>query len=150
MAAPGASLDLVDPRGLRFAATLTAIVLAVVLLTSNGYVLAAQGVVFAIGAIGGLRRAPYGLLFRYTLAKRLGPPAEREPEAPPRFAQAVGLGFAALGVVGFAVGLGWLGLVATAFAFIAAFLNAAFGYCLGCEFYLLSRRLLTTRKGVPA
>ena len=81
----------VDPRGLRFAATLTAIVLAAVLLTSNGYVLAAQGVVFAIGAIGGMRRAPYGLLFRYTLAKRLGPPAQREPEAPPRFAQAVGL-----------------------------------------------------------
>jgi Domain of unknown function (DUF4395) len=141
---------LVDPRGLRFAATLTAIVLAVVLLTSNGFVLAAQGVVFAIGAFAGLRRAPYGVFFRYTLAKRLGPPAEREPEAPPRFAQAVGLGFAAIGVVGFALGLGWLGLVATAFAFIAAFLNAAFGLCLGCELYLLSRRVLTTRKGVPA
>ena len=141
---------LVDPRGLRFAATLTAIVLAVVLLTSNGFVLAAQGVVFAIGAFAGLRRAPYGVLFRYTLAKRLGPPAEREPEAPPRFAQAVGLGFAAIGVVGFALGLGWLGLVAAAFAFIAAFLNAAFGFCLGCELYLVSRRVLTTRKGVPA
>ena len=141
---------LVDPRGLRFAATLTAIVLAVVLLTSNGFVLAAQGVVFGIGAFAGLRRAPYGVVFRYTLAKRLGPPAEREPEAPPRFAQAVGLGFAAIGVVGFALGLGWLGLVATAFAFIAAFLNAAFGLCLGCELYLLSRRVLTTRKGVPA
>ncbi len=141
---------LVDPRGLRFAATLTAIVLAVVLLTSNGFVLAAQGVVFGIGAFAGLRRAPYGVLFRFTLAKRLGPPAEREPEAPPRFAQAVGLGFVAIGVVGFALGLGWLGLVATAFAFIAAFLNAAFGFCLGCELYLLSRRVLTTRKGVPA
>jgi len=141
---------LVDPRGLRFAATVTAIVLAVVLLTSNGYVLGAQGVVFAIGAFAGLRRAPYGVLFRTTLARRLGPPAEREPEAPPRFAQAVGLGFAAIGVAGFAVGLGWLGLVATAFAFIAAFLNAAFGFCLGCEVYLLSRRVLTTRKGVTA
>ncbi|HEY0870015.1 MAG TPA: DUF4395 domain-containing protein, partial [Acidothermaceae bacterium] len=118
---------LVDPRALRFAATLTAIVLAVVLLTSNGYVLAAQAVVFAIGAIAGLRRAPYGVLFRTTIARRLGPPAEREPEAPPRFAQAVGLGFAAIGVIGFAVGFGWLGVVATAFAFIAAFLNAAFG-----------------------
>jgi Domain of unknown function (DUF4395) len=144
------SPHLVDPRGLRFAATLTAIVLAVVLLTSNGYVLAAQGVVFAIGAFAGLRRAPYGVLFRQTLARRVGPPAEREPEAPPRFAQAVGLVFAAIGVVGFAVGLGWLGLVATALAFIAAFLNAAFGFCLGCELYLLSRRVLTIRKGVPA
>lgn len=144
------SATLVDPRSLRFAATITAIVLALVLLTSNGIVLAVQAAVFAIGAFGGLRSAPYGLLFRYTLGKRLGPPAEREPEAPPRFAQAVGLGFAAVGVVGFAVGLSWLGLVATAFAFIAAFLNAAFGYCLGCEMYLLSRRVLTSRKGVPA
>jgi Ca2+/Na+ antiporter len=144
------SANLVDPRGLRFAATITAIVLAVVLLTSNAIVLAVQTAVFAIGAFGGMRRAPYGQLFRYTLAKRLGPPAEREPEAPPRFAQAVGVVFAAIGVIGFAVGLSWLGLVATALAFIAAFLNAAFGYCLGCEIYLLSRRLLTTRKGVPA
>jgi hypothetical protein len=144
------SAALVDPRGLRFAATLTAIVLAVVLLTSNGFVLAAQGLVFAIGAFAGLRRAPYGVLFRYTLAKLLGPPADREPDAPPRFAQAVGLGFAAIGVVSFALGLGWLGLVATAFAFIAAFLNAAFGFCLGCELYLLSRRVLPIRKGVPA
>jgi hypothetical protein len=140
----------VDPRGLRFAATITAIVLAVVLLTSDAIVLTVQTAVFAIGAFGGMRRAPYGLLFRYTLAKRLGPPAEREPEAPLRFAQAVGVVFAGIGVVGFAVGLSWLGLVATALAFIAAFLNAAFGYCLGCEMYLLSRRLLTTRKGVPA
>jgi len=144
------SATLVDPRGLRFAAAITAIVLAAVLLTSNGIVLAVQVAVFAIGAFGGLRYAPYGLLFRYTLAKRLGSPAQREPEAPPRFAQAVGFGFALVGVLGFAVGLSWLGLVASALAFIAAFLNAAFGYCLGCEMYLLSRRLLTTRKGVPA
>ena len=144
------STGLVDPRGLRFAATLTAIVLAVVLLTSSAVPLAVQAVVFAIGAIGGLRRAPYGVLFRHTLARRLGKPTELEPEQPPRFAQAVGLGFAVVGVLGYAVGLGWLGIVATAFAFIAAFLNAAFGYCLGCEFYLLSRRVLTTRKGVPA
>ena len=144
------SANLVDPRGLRFAATITAIVLAVVLLTGNAIVLAVQGVVFAIGAFGGMRRAPYGLLFRATLAKRLGPPAQRELELPPRFAQAVGLGFALVGVIGYATGLGWLGVIATAFAFVAAFLNAAFGYCLGCEFYLLSRRVFTTRKGVPA
>lgn len=144
------SASFVDPRGLRFAATVTAIVLAAVLLTSSAVLLAIQAVVFAVGAFGGLRRAPYGVLFRHTLAPRLGKPAELEPEQPPRFAQAVGLGFAAIGVLGYAVGLGWLGIVATAFAFIAAFLNAAFGYCLGCEFYLLSRRVLTIRKGVPA
>lgn len=144
------SASFVDPRGLRFAATVTAIVLALVLLTSSAFLLAVQAVVFAVGAFGGLRRAPYGVLFRRTVARRLGKPTELEPELPPRFAQAVGLGFAGIGVLGYAVGLGWLGIVATAFAFIAAFLNAAFGYCLGCEFYLLSRRVLTIRKGVPA
>ena len=139
----------VDPRGLRFAATITAVVLAVVLVTSSPIVLGVQALVFALGAFGGMRRAPYGLVFRYALAKRLGKPAELEPEQPPRFAQAVGLAFALVGVIGYAGGLGWLGVVATAFAFVAAFLNAAFGYCLGCEMYLLIRRF-TLRKGVPA
>jgi hypothetical protein len=144
------STNLVDPRGLRFAATLTAIVLAVVLLTGSTVLLAVQAVVFAIGAFGGLRRAPYGVLFRYTLASRLPKPLHLEPEQPPRFAQLVGLAFALVGVIGYAAGLGWLGIIATAFAFVAAFLNAAFGFCLGCELYLLSRRVLTIRKGVPA
>ena len=144
------SAPYVDPRGLRFAATLTAIVLAVVLVTSSAVLLGVQAVVFAIGAFGGLRRAPYGLLFRHTLASRLPKPTQLEPEQPPRFAQLVGLVFALVGVIGYATGLGWLGVIATALAFIAAFLNAAFGFCLGCEFYLLSRRVLTIRKGVPA
>ena len=144
------STTFVHPRGLRFAATLTAVVLAVVLVTSSAILLAVQALVFAIGAFGGLRRAPYGLLFRHTFAARLPKPAELEPEQPPRFAQLVGLLFALVGVIGYATGLGWLGVIATAFAFIAAFLNAAFGLCLGCEFYLLSRRVLTIRKGVPA
>jgi hypothetical protein len=144
------STALVDPRGLRFAASLTAIVLAIVLITGSPILLGAQAVVFAIGAFFGLRRAPYGLLFRYALAKRLGPPAELEPESPPRFAQAVGLSFALIGVIGYAAGWTWLGITATAFAWVAAFLNAAFGYCLGCEMYLLIRRVFSTRKGVPA
>jgi hypothetical protein len=93
--------------------------------------------------------APYGLLFRVTLAKRLGPPPEREPSAPPRFAQAVGFGFAAIGTAAYFSGLGWLGLAATALAFAAAFLNAAFGFCLGCQMYLLIKRI-TTPKGVTA
>jgi len=139
----------VDPRGLRFAATVTAIVLAIVLVTSSPILLAVQAIVFALGAFGGMRRAPYGLTFRYLIAKRLGKPAELEAEPPPRFAQAVGLVFAFVGVIGYASGLGWLGIVATAFAFVAAFLNAAFAYCLGCEMYLLIRRF-TLRKGVPA
>jgi hypothetical protein len=126
----------VDPRGQRFAAGLTTGVLIVVLATSSGWLLAAQALVFAIGAIAGLRYAPYGLIFKAFVRPRIGPPAELEDEAPPRFAQGVGLGFALVGTVGYSLGIGWLGIVATACALAAAFLNAAFGFCLGCEMYL--------------
>jgi Domain of unknown function (DUF4395) len=132
----------VDPRGLRFAAWLTTLVLAVVLVTGSWVLLAVQTAVFAVGAFAGLRYAPYGLLFRRLLAPRLGPPAELEPAAPPRFAQGVGFAFAAVGVAGYASGLTPLGLVATALALAAAFLNAAFGLCLGCELYLILRRVI--------
>jgi len=147
---------LVDPRALRFVATITSVVLAFVIITGNLWVLATQAVVFAIGAVFGLRYGPYGVLFRLVFARRLGPPSHREDETPPRFAQAVGLAFAVVGVIGYASGLDLLGLTATAFAWVAAFLNAAFGFCLGCETYLLFRRftshrkLFSTGKGVTA
>jgi hypothetical protein len=140
----------VDPRGLRFNAAVTALVLAAVVLTGNVWLLLAQAVVFGVGAVAGLRFAPYGLLFRHLVARRLGPPAHREAEAPPRFAQAVGLTFAVVGVAGFASGVSWLGVSATALAWVAAFLNAAFGFCMGCETYLLVRRVFSINKGVTA
>jgi hypothetical protein len=130
----------IDPRGPRFAATLTSVVLAVVLVTGNGWLLAAQAVVFALAAVGGLGRSPYGWLYRRLVRPRLGPPTELEDAAPPRFAQGVGLAFALVGTVGYLTGAVWLGQAATALALAAAFLNAAFGYCLGCEVYLLLRR----------
>jgi Domain of unknown function (DUF4395) len=133
---------LVDPRGLRFGAAITTVVLALVLVTGNGWLLAAQAFVFALGAVD---QSPYGLLFRRFVRPRLGPPAELEDARPPRFAQALGLTFALIGVVGFALGSNSVGLTATAFALIAAFLNAAFGICLGCELYLLFRRTFTRR-----
>lgn len=129
----------VDPRGTRFAAGLTAAVLALVLVTGRPWLLVAQAVVFALGAAG---RSPYGLVFAAVLRPRLGPPPELEDAAPPRFAQAVGLAFAVAGVIGFATGITPLALGATALALLAAFLNAAFGFCLGCEMYLIIRRLL--------
>jgi Domain of unknown function (DUF4395) len=141
----------VDPRGPRFGALITTVVLAVVLITSSAWLLAAQAAVFAAGAVFGLRYSPYGLLYRKLVRPRLGPPGELEPEAPPRFSQAVGLVFALVGVAGYAAGLTWLGLAATAAALVAAFLNAAFGFCLGCEMYLLIRRIRPGRQAlVPA
>lgn len=138
----------VDPRGVRFSAAVTTVVLALVLLSGSAWLLAAQAVVFALGAFAGLRFSPYSVLFRALVAPRLGPPSEREEAAPVRFSQTLGLVFAAVGVVGFATGLTALGIVATALALAAAFLNAAFGFCLGCEMYALFARLRSDKQGV--
>lgn len=134
-----ASHSQIDPRGPRFGAAVTTLVLAVVLLTGSGLLLAVQAVVFALGAIS-ISRQPYGVLYRRVVRPRLGPPAELEDAAPPQFAQAVGLAFAVLGSVGYLAGVPTLGAIATGFALAAAFLNAAFGFCLGCEIYLLLPR----------
>ncbi|MGW0800479.1 DUF4395 domain-containing protein [Streptomyces sp. NPDC002692] len=131
----------IDVRGPRFGAAVTAVVLAAVLVTGSVWLLAWQTLAFALGAAGGVTRSPYGVLFKAVVRPRLGPPTGFEAPEPPRFAQAVGLGFAAVGLIGHAVGAGWLGLAATGCALAAAFLNAVFGYCLGCEMYLLVRRL---------
>ena len=138
----------IDPRGPRVGALITTVVLAVVLISGSGWLLAAQALVFAVGAVFGLRHAPYGLLYRQLIRPRLGPPRELEPEAPPRFAQAVGLVFAIAGVSGYAAGVTWLGLAATAAALVAAFLNGVFGLCLGCEMYLLIRRIRPGREAL--
>ena len=141
---------LVDPRGLRFAAWLTTGVLAAALATRSAWLLGAQTAVFASGALLGLRFAPYGYLFRTLIRPRLAPPGELEDQAPPRFAQAVGLAFALVGTIAFATGLVGLGLVATGFALVAAVLNAAFGLCLGCEMYLLIARSRARVRGTAA
>ncbi|MEV6652484.1 DUF4395 domain-containing protein [Streptomyces sp. NPDC051219] len=131
----------IDIRGPRFGAAVSTVVLAAVLITGSASLLAWQTLCFAIGAFAGVQRSPYGLLFRAAVRPRVGPPTEFEDAAPPRFAQAIGLAFAAVGLAGYAAGPLWLGMTATAGALAAAFLNSAFGYCLGCEMYLLLRRV---------
>ncbi|MFE3249496.1 DUF4395 domain-containing protein [Streptomyces sp. NPDC059209] len=130
----------IDVRGPRFGAAVTAVVLAVVLVTGSGALLGWQALCFAVGALAGVGRSPYGWLFRTVVRPRLGPPTEFESPEPPRFAQAVGLVFAVAGLAGYLWGPLWLALAATACALAAAFLNAVFAYCLGCELYLLLRR----------
>src|SRR5260370_28029199 len=98
----------VDPKGQRFAALVSTVVLAFVLITGSGWLLAAQAAVFATGAVFGLTYAPYGLLFRWLVRRhvlRPSPPAELEPAGPPRFAQAVGPVFSLIGVAGYAAGV---------------------------------------------
>lgn len=140
----------IDPRGPRVAALITTVVLAAALITGSAWILAAQALVFAAGSFFGLRYSPYGFLYRRLIRPRLGPPGELEPEAPPRFAQTVGLVFAIVGVTGYAAGATWLGMAATAAALAAAFLNGAFGFCLGCEMYLLIRRTWPGRQVLVA
>lgn len=132
----------IDPRGPRTAAWLTSAVLAVVLLLRSPALLALQALVFALGVTG---RSPYGWLYRRFVRPRLGPPAELEAEAPVRFAQLVGLVFATVGTVAFVAGAETVGTAAASAALTAAFLNVAFGLCLGCELFLLFRRATTVR-----
>ena len=139
--------DQVDVRGPRFVAWITTVVLVATLIVSGVNPLAAavilglQAVVFAVGAVAGPRRHPYGFVFANVVAPRLGPVREREPVAPLKFAQLVGFVFAVFGVAGFAAGAPLVGVIATAAALVAAFLNAAFGICLGCQLYPLVVRL---------
>lgn len=142
----------VDVRGPRFSAWVTSAVLTAVLLiapvsaVAAAVLLGVQAAVFAAGALGGPRRHPYGQVFARLVAPRLAPVREREPVAPLRFAQLVGLVFAVVGLAGFAAGVPLIGFVATAFALAAAFLNAAFGICLGCQLYPLFSRLTPITK----
>lgn len=134
----------VDPRALRFGAAITSVVLAVSLVSPvrvTEILLILQVIVFAAGAFGSLQRAPYGLLFAKVVRPRIGAPAETEDSRPPRFAQLVGFVFLVVALVGFFSGAIVVGYVATAFALIAALLNASVGFCLGCEMYLAFRRL---------
>ncbi len=131
----------IDARGPRFGAVITTLVLATALVTQNKWVLVAQGLVFAIGALRGPQHTPYGLIFKNFIKPRLSQPGPTEDVRPPKFAQSVGFLFALVGSIGAFAGLDVVFTVATGFALGAAFLNAAFNYCLGCEMYLLLVRL---------
>ena len=134
----------IDPRGPRFTASATSLLLlvTVVLAVAGAAVaawilLAAISLVFAWSAVAGIRRNPFSVVFRSLIRPRLRPPAELEDPRPPTFAQAVGFAVTIAGVILGALGVASAVPIAAGAAFIAAFLNAAFGYCLGCQLYLL-------------
>jgi hypothetical protein len=139
----------IDARGPRFAAAITVVVLAATLVTIDStlsvVLLSIQTVAFALGSLVGLHAQPYGVLFRTVVRPRLAAPTKFEDVAPPRFAQTVGLVFAVVGLVGLFTGVTVVAYVAVGFALAAAFLNSAFDYCLGCEMYLLGKRVLGSR-----
>ena len=156
----------IDPRGPRFGAGITAVLLLVVIalgllggtpaaladrVAQPAFLLfAAITLLFAWGAFAGIRRHPYGVLFRAVVRPRLAPPAETEDPAPPTFAQGVGFAVSLVGVVLHLAGVPY-GLVgAAAAAFVAAFLNSVFAYCLGCQIYLLLARAGVVGRRKPA
>lgn len=134
----------IDPRGPRFGAGVTAALLVVTLLLGAGPaatgVLTVVTLLFVLGVARGVQGTVQGLAFRAWVRPRLAPPAELEDPRPPRFAQLVGLLVVGTGLVVAALGVPAGVPIAAAVALVAAFLNAAFGLCLGCELYLLQRR----------
>lgn len=136
----------IDPRGARFSAGITAVLLAASLIlgpssTTALVLLAVQVLAFAVGTLIGPSFQPWALVFATFVRPRLSGPPLWEDAGPPRFAQAVGLGFAILGLLGLLSGLALLFFIAVGFALLAAVLNAVFSFCLGCELYLLGVRL---------
>lgn len=144
----------IDPRASRFGAAVTTVVLALVLVLGQGspvggFLLTIQTLVFACGAVLGLQAQPYGWFYRRFVRPRLGPPTELEDPGPPRFAQAVGLMFALAGTIGWILDVPALMFGALGLALAAAFLNAAFNFCLGCELFLLVRRMTGPVESAP-
>jgi hypothetical protein len=137
----------IDPRGPRFGAAITTAVLAIILLTIPSNIalvlLGIQTIVFALGAFVGLHAQPYGIIYRKLVAPKLGKPTALEAVEPPQFAQFVGFLFAATGLIALLLGAEVVATIAVSFALGAAFLNAAFNFCLGCEMYLIGKRIFS-------
>ena len=131
----------IDARGPRFSAALTTVVLALALVTGWVWLATVQAVVFAIGAIKGPQFTPYAFIYRRLIKPRLKSPLRTEDVRPPQFAQSIGLLFALVALAGAAAGTSVVFTVAVAAALAAAFLNAAFDFCLGCQVYLILARL---------
>jgi hypothetical protein len=131
------SVPLIDARGPRYTAALTTLVLSAALITESNLIIGFQFAVFLSAVLFGLRRSIYGFLYRNLIQPMLSGPVPSEYESAPRFAQLIGALFAFTALIGGLTGNSTLFLIATGFALSAAFLNAAFGFCLGCQLYLL-------------
>ena len=131
---------LIDARGPRYSAAITSVVLALALITESSYVIGFQFAVFLSAVLFGLRRSIYGFIYRNLIQPRLSGPVPSEDQRAPRFAQLIGALFAFMALLGGVTGNSAVFLIATSLALAAAFLNAAFGFCLGCQFYLLILR----------
>ncbi|KTS65637.1 hypothetical protein NS206_04040 [Microbacterium testaceum] len=157
----------IDARGPRFAASITAVLLLVgtllsllgvstwrestlVRATDPGFLLILVVALLFVWGVASPRTAPWGVLYRKVVQPRLAPPTEFEDPRPPRFAQGVGLFVTAVGLILHLAGVPWALPIAAAMAFVAAFLNAVFGLCLGCQLYLVLQRAGIVGRRGPA
>ena len=141
---------LIDVRGPRFGAAITATVLATALIVQGGVGVALVGwqwTMFAIAALFGLRHSVYGNLFRFVKRRfDLGPPPAVEPEAGPRFAQASGLAVLTVALIALAAGATTVGWIAVGVVLALSLLLAATDVCIGCMLYGVISRM-PTRSG---
>lgn len=137
----------IDPRGYRFGAAVTLLisVIAVILGPSTAGIItmAVLALLFLPGATVGPQATVQAFLFKKLIRPRIGAPKETESFRPPRFAQQMGLGFSVLAVLFGVLTMPVLFYIFTGFVAIASFLNSVFGFCLGCEIYLLLKRATT-------
>lgn len=128
----------IDPRGHRFSAGLSALLLAVAVAVDAGWLVPLVAVAMGVSAAFGTRWWILGRTWPPTRRLlRAGPPAELEHEYPPRFAQALGTTFLGLGSALLALGLtpaAWLPVAAVIGLQV---LLAATGYCLGCRLFFV-------------
>jgi hypothetical protein len=143
----------IDPRGPRFGAGITAVLLLVTIGLSLGGLQLAATIVFTVitllfawGAFAGVARHPYGLFFKAVIRPRLAAPGHLENPKPPTFAQGVGFVITLVGLVLALLSVPYALVIFGGLAFIAAFLNSVFDYCFGCQIYLLLLRLRSTKQ----
>ena len=128
---------MIDPRGHRFGAGVSAILLIVAFLTGTTWLVALVFASIGVSAAFGLRYSIYGVIWRQIVKVAGLGPTEPEHEYPPRFAQVLGSVALILSLLAFALGapvLGWF--FALAVAGLQTLL-ATTGYCLGCRLYFL-------------
>ncbi|MGK0716461.1 DUF4395 domain-containing protein [Leucobacter sp. W1153] len=161
----------IDPRGPRFGAAVTSVLLLIGVFLAligvstggglgaasvseraldPGFLVLALAAVLFVWSLVSARTQPIQALFRAAVQPRLSAPIDWEDPRPPRFAQGVGLFVVGVGLVFHLVGVPWALVIAGAAAFLAAALNAAVGFCLGCELYLLLTRAGVIRSKLPA
>jgi hypothetical protein len=146
--APAPAKDIqIDPRGYRFGASVAlAISIIALILGANlagTITMAVLALLFLPGATVGPQATLQSRMFKAWIRPRIGAPAETESFRPPRFAQQMGLGFSLLAVLFGLLDIAAGFYVFTGFVVIASFLNSVFGFCLGCEIYLLVKRATT-------